>query len=253
MTERYQNSATIPITVTVLNSARAKVTGLTDVLLTIRRESDDQYFDFDDSSFKGSGWVDRDLQMGGKDATNSPGVYFYDWDTTGLSDDEYHLEISSATAANSPWADWVYVGDYVDNIDAPISGANTVIPDAAGTAPTAVENRQEMDSNSVDFSTIITALGTAGAGLTDLGGMSTTMKGQILTEVVKLLVTQLTESYAANGVAPTLAQAQFAIHQMLMQFGISGTSWTVRKLDDTTTAFVVLLDDGTNPTDAKRV
>lgn len=64
---------------------------------------------------------------------------------------------------------------------------------------------------------------------------------------------QLTESYAANGVAPTSVQTWFAIHQMLMQFGISGTSITVRKLDDATTAFIVTLDDGTSPTDAKRV
>lgn len=71
--------------------------------------------------------------------------------------------------------------------------------------------------------------------------------------VSEVLTTQMTESYAANGVAPTLAQAQFAVHQMLMQFGISGTSLTVRKLDNTTTAFIVTLDDATSPTDAKRV
>ena len=71
--------------------------------------------------------------------------------------------------------------------------------------------------------------------------------------VDEMLTTQMTESYAANAAAPTLAQCQFAIHQMLMQFGISGTSLTVRKLDDSTTAFVVTLDDATNPTDAKRV
>ncbi len=33
-------------------------------------------------------------------------------------------------------------------------GANTVVPDAAGTAPTAIENRQEMDSNSVELNKI---------------------------------------------------------------------------------------------------
>jgi hypothetical protein len=68
-----------------------------------------------------------------------------------------------------------------------------------------------------------------------------------------ILTTAMTESYAANGVAPTMVQATFAIHQMLQQFGISGTSITVRKLDDSTTAFVVTLDDATTPTDAKRV
>jgi hypothetical protein len=39
-------------------------------------------------------------------------------------------------------------------------GANTTVPDAAGTAPTAVENRQEMDSNSTQLSSIKTDTGT---------------------------------------------------------------------------------------------
>jgi len=64
--------------------------------------------------------------------------------------------------------------------------------------------------------------------------------------------TAMTEAYAANGAAPTPVQALFAIHQMLMQFGISGTSLTVKKLDNATTAFVVTLDDATNPTSAVR-
>ncbi len=34
------------------------------------------------------------------------------------------------------------------------NGANTVVPDAAGVAPTAIENRQEMDSNSVELGKI---------------------------------------------------------------------------------------------------
>jgi hypothetical protein len=70
--------------------------------------------------------------------------------------------------------------------------------------------------------------------------------------VADILTTQMTEDYAANGVAPTLAQAQFAIHQMLMQFGISGTTITVKKLDNSTAAFLVTLDDGTDPTSAER-
>ena len=68
----------------------------------------------------------------------------------------------------------------------------------------------------------------------------------------QVLTTALTESYAANGAAPTLAQAMFAVHQMLMQFAISGTSYTVRQLDNSTAAFVVTLDDATSPTSAVR-
>jgi len=62
----------------------------------------------------------------------------------------------------------------------------------------------------------------------------------------------MTESYAANGAAPTPIQAMYAIHQMLMQFSIATTSYTVKKLDNTTTAFVVTLNDATNPTSAVR-
>ncbi len=34
-------------------------------------------------------------------------------------------------------------------------GANTIVPDAAGVVPTAVENRQEMDANSADFNSLL--------------------------------------------------------------------------------------------------
>jgi len=85
-----------------------------------------------------------------------------------------------------------------------------------------------------------------------VGSLGTQAKADVLVEVVKLLTTQMTESYAANGVAPTLAQANFAIHQMLTMFAIAGTTLTVKKLDNSTTAFLVTLDDATNPTSAVR-
>lgn len=66
--------------------------------------------------------------------------------------------------------------------------------------------------------------------------------------VSEILTTQMTESYAANGTAPTLAQALFAIHQHLMEFEITGTSRTVKRLNSSTTAFVETLDDATTPT-----
>lgn len=62
----------------------------------------------------------------------------------------------------------------------------------------------------------------------------------------------MTEAYAANGVAPTPVQALMAIHQVLMQFAISGTSYTVKKLDNSTTAFTVTLDSSSSPTSAVR-
>lgn len=89
--------------------------------------------------------------------------------------------------------------------------------------------------------------GTDGA-LTDKTGFALTSAYDFAKGTVAM-----TEAYAANAAAPTPVECFFAIHQMIMQFGISGTSLTVRKLDNTNTAFVVTLNDATNPTDAKRV
>ncbi len=69
---------------------------------------------------------------------------------------------------------------------------------------------------------------------------------------VALFTTQLTEAYAADGVAPTPAQALFLIQQMLTEFAIAGTTNTVKKLDGSTTAATMTLDDATNPTSSTR-
>lgn len=74
----------------------------------------------------------------------------------------------------------------------------------------------------------------------------------ILDAAAALMTTQLTESYAADGVAPTPAQALFLIQQALTDFVISGTTMTIREIDGTTTAATATLDDGTNPTSITR-
>jgi hypothetical protein len=66
-----------------------------------------------------------------------------------------------------------------------------------------------------------------------------------------ILTRQLTESYAVNGVAPTLAQALMLIQQSIGDFGIIGTILTVRNLAGADVASYVL-DNATNPTDRAR-
>ncbi|MCK5235671.1 MAG: hypothetical protein KAR06_01700 [Deltaproteobacteria bacterium] len=76
-------------------------------------------------------------------------------------------------------------------------GANTTVPDAAGVAPTAVENRQEMDSNSTQLIAIkavtdaltaaaaaklATSAGTIVTGAAEAGTLSTTQMTTDLTE-----------------------------------------------------------------------
>lgn len=67
-----------------------------------------------------------------------------------------------------------------------------------------------------------------------------------------ILTTALTEAYAADGAAPTLAQALFLIQQSIGDFSISGTTLTVKKLDGSTTAATYTLDDASNPTSRTR-
>lgn len=63
---------------------------------------------------------------------------------------------------------------------------------------------------------------------------------------------QMTEGYAADGVAPTLEQMQFMLWSALSEFAISGTTITCKQLDGSTTAMTITLDDGTNPTSRTR-
>jgi len=68
----------------------------------------------------------------------------------------------------------------------------------------------------------------------------------------EILTTALTESYAADGAAPTLAQAIFLIQQFLSERAVAGTTTTVKKLDGSTTAATFTLNDGTSPTSITR-
>lgn len=74
-----------------------------------------------------------------------------------------------------------------------------------------------------------------------------------VTEIVTaMLTTVMTESYAADGAAMTMAQALFLMQQSIGDFSISGTSLLVKKLDGATTAATYTLNDATNPTSRTR-
>lgn len=75
--------------------------------------------------------------------------------------------------------------------------------------------------------------------------VTTAAAQDILTEV-------MVEAYAADGAAPTLAQAVLAIQQWCHEKAISGTTATIKKLDGTTTAMTFTLNDATTPTSITR-
>lgn len=67
-----------------------------------------------------------------------------------------------------------------------------------------------------------------------------------------IMTTAMAESYNADGAAPTPAQALFVIMQRLTEFSIAGTTITMKRLDGSTTAFTLTLDDASNPTSSAR-
>lgn len=81
---------------------------------------------------------------------------------------------------------------------------------------------------------------------------STLATDAVVELVTALLTTQMTESYAADGVAPTLAQALFMLISGNLEFTISGTTITCKKLDGSTTSMTYLLDSSTTPTSRSR-
>jgi len=85
---------------------------------------------------------------------------------------------------------------------------------------------------------------------------STTLPAQITAlndiSVTDILTTQMTESYAADGVAPTISQALMLLQQSLGDFAISGTTITIKQLDGTTTAATFTTDSATSATSSTR-
>lgn len=67
-----------------------------------------------------------------------------------------------------------------------------------------------------------------------------------------ILTSQLTESYAADGVAPTLSQAIFLIQQAVTEFAIVTDTIIIKKLDGTTTAATCTMDSASAPTSRTR-
>lgn len=85
------------------------------------------------------------------------------------------------------------------------------------------------------------------------GDLTAVMKTSIESEISDALkVDTIPDSYAADGSQPTIVQAILAIHQMMQEKSISGTTLTVKKPDGSTSAMTFTLDSSTAPTEITR-
>lgn len=103
--------------------------------VALRRVTDGYYLDFNDNTFKSSGWTTRQKALTEVNATNSPGLY------------QYVLATSSIIAATGD-----YVAEY-SNTGTP-AGVDQETYSYVAVPPTAVQVRAEMDANSTQLATI---------------------------------------------------------------------------------------------------
>lgn len=129
MSFRVQTGDTEEIRVAFHNAAHAGVTGLSPTL-RIQRVSDGQFWN--GSAYQAGV---ANLAMTAVDATNFPGVYAYDFDTTSASEEEHRLRADAgvATVANRLAYGALHIGGFIDNLDAAVSSRNSVVPLAAAT------------------------------------------------------------------------------------------------------------------------
>jgi hypothetical protein len=91
------------------------------------------------------------------------------------------------------------------------------------------------------------------ANVTTVGSV-TTKTGYALTSDYDFAkgTVAVTEAYAADGAAPTPVQSLMLIQQALTEVSISSTTMTIKKLDGSTTAATLTLNDASTPTSKTR-
>lgn len=148
---KIRNAGQEPIyTAGLLDAAGNLLTGLANVYLRIRRDSDGWFLDFDDVTFKSSpGSIT--VQMTEVSAANLPGVYRYLFNlanvTNEAENDVYHFRVTCASAVNAPqegvvitddleaksgWGDYVFTVTAQDSDTDPIVGATVMVKDSTG-------------------------------------------------------------------------------------------------------------------------
>lgn len=175
--------------------------------------------------------------------------------------------IVAKLVSSSATADWDDFVNTTDSLQAVRDRGDAAWTTATGfSTHTAADVRTEIDTNSTQLAAIVEDTNElqadwANGGRLDLlvdailEDTGTTLPAAIpsaATITNSVLTTQMTESYAAAGAAPTLTQAVCWLYQDVQEAAVSGTTKTVKRLDQTTAAGTVTLDDANTPTSLTR-
>jgi len=126
--EYILQNAVEPIQFLATDVSNAPLTGLADLLITIRRASDNMFLDFADATFKAAGWGSKTQALAEVSAADAPGWYAYAWNTALVTNpvpagDTYYVTITQtgATCKNVPAAGEVRTGSWTARLDAAVS------------------------------------------------------------------------------------------------------------------------------------
>jgi len=162
-----------------------------------------------------------------------------------------NVTLIGSDAAGAEWTDFALnvqtSARQIDDLAFPTTSGRSLDITATGAAG--------IDWGNVENKTTANDLSGTDIQLVDTTTTNTDMRGTNSASTLTagdILTTALTESYAADTVAPTLSQAIYLIQQTIQEFAITGTTITVKKLDGSTTAATYTLDDATSPTSRTR-
>jgi len=145
MSTRIQSGDTVSIVSShILDNTGTALTLLTDIEVRIRRESDNQFYDWSDETFKATP-TDLNLPLSESSIVNSPGIYTLNtaphtggWDTAQITNetanDTYTIEIIQTTLTNAatvPQIGEIIIDQWVANIDVKTSTVSGSVWDEA--------------------------------------------------------------------------------------------------------------------------
>jgi hypothetical protein len=147
----------------------------------------------------------------------------------------------------------IRVNFYEDGALAPTTAGRTLDIASSGEAGLDFANINAASSpttlTNITVPTVASVTALAAGAIPDNEIDAGAIKADAVTKIAAgVLAVALTESYAADGAAPTLAQAVLAIQQFLQERSITSTTMTVKKLDGSATAMTFTLNDATSPT-----
>lgn len=141
MAVRIQTGDTEPIYVEFRDITGAQLTGATDLFVRLFRDSDGQFFDWADLTFKASGHTTIDRGLTEVNATNAPGLYQvtggFDTSTiTNITADDTYLVVplqTPGTNAVLPEPSELKVGQWLDGVGLDIVISATIEAAVPGT------------------------------------------------------------------------------------------------------------------------